>query len=166
MKLRNKWAGMTVKVAGKAFITSTPSEALEITEVLFQIGGSEFECELTAEEALSNIKNIKVLSDTIKEVVMDWIVTGVEIKETVETFINKKSTSRPTTAPEDIIIVPATATDTHVADALRDSGVTLDNPFFTNEKEQTPTAEEQDIPKQSLSERIEAAKNTVKGIFK
>ena len=122
MKLRNKWEGITLELVSKA---NTPlvlnqhfegptqelkvlihDEQISIENVTVKIGGFEYEVELTAEEAIQNIKNITEICRVIREEITNFIDFGVTTKAKIQNIIKAVaaiSTEETTEEPAPVV---------------------------------------------------------------
>jgi hypothetical protein len=122
--MRNKWEGITLELlkkadaplafkqrfegADEATKVLVHNEQVNIDGVLVKIGGFEYEVELTAEEAIQNIKNISSICKVIREEITAFIDYGVETKTKIDGIMAAEVAAKtPTTeeapAPEAVV---------------------------------------------------------------
>jgi hypothetical protein len=113
MKIKNVWKGFNINVSVKdgnplferkefAFPGAdgrghVPKDAKDETKILsdydtininginISTGGFEMEIEVSVEEMVQQVKNIKEIAALLRSEVKEWVVLGLEIKETYDT---------------------------------------------------------------------------------
>lgn len=118
MKIKNKWDGITVIVKSQpdkpiheekrwgglcdagptgpdGLVQLTRHEVTNLGEIELKLGGFEYEVEMSVEEGIQNIKNIKTICQTIREEIELFLEFGVKIQGKVEAMMDNKTEARP-----------------------------------------------------------------------